>query len=95
MLMKRIPELLVEIDAVAGKVSTPKQNIQIIDVDNPTAPLDDHIIIFSDEVVNASNADRRLRIIVERILHKEGLHTQKIFARKCSIAELDTLTASE
>lgn len=94
MLMKRIPELLVEIDAVAGKVSTPKQNIQIIDVDNPTAPLDDHIIIFSDEVVNASNADRRLRIIVERILHKEGLHTQKIFARKCSIAELDTLTAS-
>ncbi len=94
LLLKRLPSLFSKIDSTTNTLTAPGFNLQIVDVKNPVPLLDDHIVIFSDEIEFSSNSDRRLRIIVERLLHKSGKHSDKVYARKCQVREIDALTSS-
>lgn len=94
LLLKRLPSTFTKIDTINNVLHAPGLDVQIIDIERPVAPLSNHIILFSDEIQFASNSDRRLRIIVERILHKNGEHSDKIFARKCEVRNIDTLVSS-
>lgn len=94
LLLKRVPSLFSAIDMQGGILHCPGLQVQVINVAAPTTPKEDCIVLFSDEIEYASNSDRRLRIIVERLLHKTGQHTERIAARKCTVEKLDTVTAS-
>lgn len=94
LLLKRLPNLFNTIDIRQGILQAEDIRVKIIDVASPTDLELGSINIFSDEIQFASNSDRRLRIIAERLLHKCNKHTDKVHARKCSVKELDALTAS-
>ena len=94
LLLKRLPNLFSAIDTRTGVLRNENICVKIIDVTNPTDLELGSINIFSDEIQFASNSDRRLRIIAERLLHKCNRHTERVYARKCSVKELDALTAS-
>lgn len=93
-LIKRLPTIFTSIDVKHGILNTPFFNVKIVAPGDTCSTNHGDISIFEDEIENSSNTDRRLRIIVERLIHKAQMHRYKIFARKCKVVEITSVDAT-